>query len=476
MPDEHVSDAGAVLRRIPSVDHLLVVEKASPLIQKYGRERTAGAIRTHLEDLRNRIRTAGPDARGFEPEMVPERILGAVDRGLAEAEMPRYRRVVNATGIVLHTGLGRAVLPAAALDAVKQHQKGFSLLSVDRITTKRIHREQAVRDLLCQITGAEHATVVNNNAAATMICLAAFARGKEVVVSRGQMVEIGGSFRIPDVLRASGAKLVEVGTTNRTHIADYERAIGPETAMLVRVHSSNYKIVGFVHEVPIAELCALGKKTGVPVMDDLGSGALLDFAEFGLTAEPTVQESVKAGAGLITFSADKLLGGPQAGIILGRKDLIAGIRKDPLFRAMRVDKLRLSVLEATLKLFLDRDRLVKEHPTVRMAAMTLAETDRKARRLAAGLKEVSGLSARVVQDFSQIGGGSLPGSDIPTKVVHIAFEALSPDEVHLSLRKNSPPIFARVWRGGLVIDPRTLQEGEEHEVVAALKAVMAVPA
>jgi L-seryl-tRNA(Ser) seleniumtransferase len=342
---------------------------------------------------------------------------------------------------------------------------------VDRATGDRSIREVHVAGLIREITGAEAATVVNNNAGATLLALAALAKGREVIVSRGQLVEIGGSFRIPDVMQESGCALVDVGTTNKTYLSDYEKAITERTALLLRVHTSNYRIVGFTHAASLEELVALGKKRGLPVMDDLGSGAFVDLSPYGVLDEPPVQASVAAGADVVTFSGDKLLGGPQAGILVGRKEAIGTIRRHPLFRALRVDKLTLTALEATLKLYLDRDRLLRELPTLRMIAMPLDEAERRALALAALLKPLPGLSVEILDDASEFGGGSVPTQRIPTKVVAVRHATLGLDLLAERLRRGEPCVFSRVQLDRLLLDVRTLQDGEAPELAGALARI-----
>jgi L-seryl-tRNA(Ser) seleniumtransferase len=456
-----------LLRRIPKVDAVLAHPGAQPLLAEAGRDFFMSSLSQVLDDLRSRIRDG--KAGEAETDLVP--ILGAVRERLAARRAPRLCRAVNATGVILHTGLGRAVLPRAALEAVASEQKGYSLLEVDRATGERSIRETHLVELIREITGAEAATVVNNNAGATLIALAALARDREVVCSRGQLVEIGGSFRIPDVMKQSGASLVEVGTTNKTYIADYEAALTERTALLLRVHTSNYRIVGFTHFPTLEELIALGRRRTLPVMDDLGSGAFIDLAPFGVADEPTVQSSVRAGADVITFSGDKLLGGPQAGILVGRKESVSKIRKHPLFRALRVDKLKLTALEATLKLYLDRDRLFRELPTLRMIAMSLDECEKRALALAARIQGIAGLAVEVLDDASEFGGGSVPTQKIPTKVVAVRHAALSLEALAGKLRRGDPCVFARVQRERILFDVRTLQDGEDGELAASLRRI-----
>jgi L-seryl-tRNA(Ser) seleniumtransferase len=450
-----------LLRKLPSVDRLLSSGASQDLLRAAGRDLFTQCLRDTLDDLRARLKS-GADAPVDEPS-----ILAAVAARVAAKQRPGLCRVINATGIILHTGLGRAVLPKPALDAIAAEQKGYSLLEVDRATGERSIRETFIVKLLQEITGAEAATVVNNNAGATLITLATLARGREVITSRGQLVEIGGSFRIPDVMEQSGAKLVEVGTTNKTYVSDYEKKINPQTALLLRVHTSNYRIVGFTATPTLEELVALGKKHGLPVMDDLGSGAFVDLRPYGIEGEPTVQESVATGADVITFSGDKLLGGPQAGFIVGKKKVVSEIRKNPLFRALRVDKLKLTAMEATLKLYLDRERLMREHPTLRMISMGADELERRALELASKLP---GLSVEIRADHSEVGGGSVPAQQLPTKVV--AVRAPSLDDAAARLRAGTPCVFARVQHDRLLFDVRTLQDGEIDELAAAVRAVV----
>jgi L-seryl-tRNA(Ser) seleniumtransferase len=330
-----------------------------------------------------------------------------------------------------------------------------------------------VSQLLAELTGAEKATVVNNNAGATLITLAALAGGREVIVARGQLVEIGGSFRLPEVMAQSGARLVEVGTTNKVYLSDYERAITPATALLMVVHTSNFRVVGFTEEPALADLVALGRKHGVPVFHDVGSGALVDFGRFGIQGEPVVGESIAAGADVICFSGDKLLGGPQAGIVLGRRNPVDRVRKHPLFRALRPDKVQLTALEATLQHYRNPDTVFESVPTLRMVSMTDEELKVRARKLVAGLKAIAGSVVDLWRDCSQLGGGSTPGQDLPTWVAAMTAEKTSAQELHDALRRNDPPIFARVKKDRCLLDPRTLQAGEDVEVIKAVRRILA---
>ena len=386
--------------------------------------------------------------------------------------MPFYRRAINATGIILHTGLGRAVLPQAAVDQVAAELRGYSILQQDAETGERDRRDTGVERLLQQLTGAEAATVVNNNAAATMIALSALAKGREVIVSRGQLIEIGGSFRLPDVMAASGAQMVEVGTTNKTHLKDYQSAINERTGAIIRVHPSNYRIHGFTKTVSTAELVALARPLGIPVIDDLGAGALIDFSRFGFDKEPTVQESIVSGADLVLSSADKLIGGPQGGLILGTEKLVRQIRKDPLARIVRVDKITLTALEATLRLFLNEELAMASVPTLAMLRKTVAELEAVAARIVSKLDCGLCCELRVESEIGFMGGGSLPEQELPTRLVAVRPLNMSAEVLAHALRTGTPPIFTRIRQDAVLFDPRTLLCGEEDEVVTALAALL----
>jgi L-seryl-tRNA(Ser) seleniumtransferase len=390
---------------------------------------------------------------------------------------PLLRRVINATGIVLHTNLGRSPLAESAARAVAEAASGYLNLELDLETGKRSSRQDPIREWVRKLTGAESATAVNNNAAATVIVLRAVCAGKEAIVSRGQLIEIGGSFRIPDIMGVSGATLREVGTTNITRLADYEKAIGPNTGALMQVHTSNYRVSGFTKSVPLADLVALGRKHNVPVIDDVGSGAMLDFARFGFTGEPVVRESVRTGADLVLFSGDKLLGGPQAGIIAGRADLVKKIEKDPLMRAFRLDKMTLAALEATLRLYLDESRALREVPTLRMLSTTREMIRPRAEALAARLRELSGLAVvSVLDDVAYVGGGSLPDQAMPTAVVAVQPASLSDADFAYRLRSQSPALMGRLSEGRLLLDLRTVFPEQESQIVEAIRQALAASA
>ena len=453
--------------KIPSVEVLLHEAEVEGWAVDVPRQILVASVRAAVEQARNRLLETSPDH--VEPEMLRRTILTDT-RHRAELDMaPHYRKVINATGIILHTALGRAVLPEKALRQIQSELMGYSLVQADLDTGQRSKRDGRIEWLLQQLTGAEAVTVVNNNAAATSIVLNTVARGKEVIVSRGQLVEIGGSFRLPDVMAASGVKLVEVGTTNKTHPQDYERAITPDTAAILRVHPSNYKISGFTAEVPLKELVCIAHKHGIPAIDDLGAGPLLDFSRFGFEREPTLQESLQAGADLVTASADKLIGAAQGGIILGRADLVRAIRKNPLARIVRVGKMTLAVLEATLSLFLDESQAFREVPTLRMLGRSLAEIAAQAERIAQAIAEkASDARVSVIEGFSQMGSGSLPSQNLPTRLAAVRSETVEAGKLAARLRCHATPVFARVHQGELLIDPRTVLEGEESALVDAV--------
>ncbi|MBM4050049.1 MAG: L-seryl-tRNA(Sec) selenium transferase, partial [Planctomycetes bacterium] len=364
-----------------------------------------------------------------------------------------------------------APLAQEALRAIYDAAAAYCPLEVDVQSGKRGSRTTHVERLLCSLTGAEAALVVNNNAAAVLLVLQALAQGKEVIVSRSQLVEIGGSFRMPDVMAQSGAKLVEVGTTNKTYLSDYRNAITDNTALLLKVHASNFRITGFTAEVSIEELMSLGRERGIPVAYDIGSGALRDLSAFGLASEPLVMHSVAAGADLTTFSGDKLLGGPQAGIILGKEKLVGRLKKHPLTRALRVGKLTLAALEATLRLYWDDEGVTQRLPVLRMIALPLVEVALRAELLARQIQAVVGprFTLAVQDDVSTVGGGSLPGEVLPTKVVSVSANGLSPDDLATRLRTNHPPIFGRIADDKLLLDPRTIAESQSEAIVAAFQ-------
>lgn len=459
-----MSDKQALLRKLPSVDAVIRKITEENAFQSIGTQTT----REVIESYRQRIQSGGVVCEdGLE-----EAILTETRRRLDALSKPFYRKVVNAAGIVLHTGLGRAVLPSAAMKQIQEELAGYSLLQVGIEDGKRSRRDERIEELLRVLTGAEAAMIVNNNAAATALVLNTIAAGKEVIVSRGQLVEIGGSFRLPDVMAFSGAKLIEVGTTNKTHLHDYENAITENTAAILRVHPSNYKIQGFTSEVPLKDLVELAHAKGLVLFDDVGAGSLIDFSKYGFDKEPTLMESVQAGADIITSSGDKLIGASQAGIILGRAEIIQKARKNQFARIVRVDKLTLAALEATLKLFLDEQKALQEVPTLCMMLRSIDSIRRQAGEIAAALqKRCPDSSIETFDGFSETGSGSLPAQNLPTCLVAVSAK-LGSTELAKRLRQYKTPIFTRIQNEKVLLDPRTLLEGDDKIVVDALTEIL----
>jgi len=456
-------DLHALLRRLPSVDEVLLQDEIKKAIADSNRAIVVESIRQAIGELREAI-IAGRMVGEELLEEVVERTL----KFIAAKEKPNLRPVINATGIVLHTNLGRAVLSEKAKEAINRVASSYSNLEFDLESGERGSRYNHVVELLKKLTGCADAMVVNNNAAAVLLVLNTLAKDREVIVSRGQLVEIGGSFRVPEVMEASGARLVEVGTTNKTYIQDYAKAINEQTAALLKVHTSNYRIVGFTHSATTGELVKLGREQNLPVVEDLGSGFLVNLQNFGIIDEPTVQDLVTEGVDVITFSGDKLLGGPQAGIIVGKQEYIARMKKNPLTRALRVDKLTLAGLEATLREYFDQQQVLTANPTLRMLTTPAEQLFEQAEALRKTLSEV--LPEAVVsveKDFSQAGGGALPTTDIPTYVVTIDLGDWSEDDFSHSLRKGEPAVLVRVSQGKILIDLRTILPGEEKLLVKA---------
>jgi L-seryl-tRNA(Ser) seleniumtransferase len=458
-----------MLRRLPPVNDILAARSAEDRAYAPDAEWTE-EVRLALADVRAKVLSGEMGPVGFERAALAGSVIAAARKRIARRRDPGLVRVVNATGVVLHTNLGRAPMPAAALEALVRHGAGYQLLAADRETGERAPRERHVDGLLRRLTGAEAATTVNNNAAATMIVLAAMATGKEVLVSRGQLVEIGGAYRIPDVMAMSGARLREVGTTNQTHLRDYEKAIGPDTALILRVHTSNYRVVGFQGEVPLEDLVALGRAHGVPVADDLGSGALVSLERQGLPVdEPLVRASVAAGADLVTASGDKLIGGPQMGLVLGRGEAVARVRAHPLYRAVRCDKLSLIAMEATLRLFLDPDRLATTHPTY--AALT-AGREALGARAQALLPRVAAAAPAwavdVVPIADAVGAGSLPTAELPGFALRLRAPGVEAGALARRLRACSTPVFSTVEDGAVHLHVRTVLPGEDDLLLASV--------
>ncbi len=459
--------AAVGLRKLPSVDTLLKDPGLEKYIAEVGRKVVTDSIRRAVDEAREHI--LAKKAPEIDEKKIHKKIIDDTKHRLEAMMRPYYRKVINATGIILHTGLGRAVLPLQALRQIQDELSGYSLLQADTETGKRSKRDQRIEQLLQQLTGAEAATVVNNNAAATSIVLNTVANGKEVIVSRGQLVEIGGSFRLPDVMAFSGAKLVEVGTTNKTHPRDYVNAITENTAAILRVHPSNYKIQGFSSEVALDELVEIAHSHELIMIDDVGAGALIDFSQFGFEPEPTLTESISKGADIVTSSADKLIGASQGGIILGKAELIGAIRKNQFARIVRVGKLTLAALEATLKLFLDESIALSKVPTLKMLRRDDSEIAKEAKRLASQLgKSISDSTVTTIPGFSQMGSGSLPTQNLATTLVAIRPEKISAESLANQLRQYGTPIFTRIQNDQVLIDPRTLLDGDDKIVIKAL--------
>jgi L-seryl-tRNA(Ser) seleniumtransferase len=459
-----------LLRELPSVDELLRDPQIERSCQRLPRRLVVETVRAVLQEVRSELLAAEP--RALETVASLRDLHRRLEAALREAAQPRLRWVINATGIVLHTGLGRAPLAEPAAAAVANAARSYVSLELELATGERGSRTDLVRSLLTQLTGAESATVVNNNAAATMIVLATVATGKEVIVSRGELIEIGGSFRLPEIMAASGVRLREVGTTNKTRLKDYESAIGPETGALLKVHMSNYRIVGFTESVSLGDLVDLGRRYGLPVIDDIGSGALVDFSRYGLTGEPVASHSVAQGADMVLFSGDKLLGGPQAGIIVGKRSYIAAIERHPLFRAFRVDKLTLAALEATLRLYLDPEQAWDQVPVLRMARMPLGELQARAQRIVEQLGNEPGLTeVHWERDEAFLGGGSLPMQALPTAVVRFRVQGMHESEVARRLRLGDPAVIPRIRGGFTTLDLRTVFPEQDALLVQAVRDV-----
>jgi L-seryl-tRNA(Ser) seleniumtransferase len=461
-----------MLRALPGVDHILELCAPKPFFQDVPKSVLVNAIRGVLESMRGKILNA--DSGITDENLSDEAVIAAVTVAVAKASAPNLKPLVNATGVVVHTNLGRSLLPEAVVQNIAVIAGRYSNLEYDIAAGERGSRHASVEDLLCEISGAGAALAVNNNAGAVLLCLETFARNKEVIVSRGELVEIGGSFRVPDVMAKSGGILREVGTTNRTHLGDYETAIGEKTALMLKVHRSNYSVIGFTAEVSLKELVKLGADHGIPVMEDLGSGTFIDFSKYGLVREPTVQDSVASGTDVVTFSGDKLLGGPQAGIIVGKKSIVERIRQNPLARALRIDKLTLAALETTLRLYRDEEKAVRMIPTLRMLTMNIEAIEDRSSRLADELKAVgpSQLDISIIERSSRAGGGALPMMELPSRCLRIQLEGMSANALEKRMRGNQPPIIGRIEDDAFIIDPRTLDEDDLPIIKRAFEKVL----
>jgi len=456
-----------LLSALPSVDELLKSDQGTGWVNKYPRKYVLQAIRDAIDLRRKEI------IEGLTVDLSEERLTADIERIAERLSSFSLRPLINATGVVIHTNLGRSTLSERVLENIRRVSESYSNLEYDIERGKRGKRYTHIKRILREVTGAEDALIINNNAAAVLLCLNTLSKGKEVIVSRGELVEIGGSFRMPDVMTASGAILREVGTTNKTHLYDYERAINENTSLILKIHKSNYKIVGFADEVSVEDLVKLGSRRKIPVMYDLGSGCLIDLRPFGIHDEPSVKEIVKTGVDLTTFSGDKLLGGPQGGVIVGKKEYIERIQKNPMTRAMRIDKLTLAGFEATLMEYIDEERVVENIPTLRMLLQKPEEIKGRAKRITKRMKaEIRNAHITLISDSSRAGGGSLPEVDLPTYAVSVRSDILSVNEVEERLRKGTPPVIARIKGDCLIIDARTVRDRDIAILVKRVKSVL----
>jgi len=461
----------SIFRHIPSVDYLLESSPIRGVLLTTPRPLVLRAIRQVLDELRGKI---ARDRIGDElPELEVNTVIDQIVERVSILSQPSLRHLINATGVIVHTNLGRSLLSKRVIARLSSLAGCYSNLEYDLRAGKRGSRYVHVEDILMELTGAEGAMVVNNNAGAVLLALDTIAKDREVIISRGQLVEIGGSFRIPEVMKKSGARMVEVGTTNKTTIRDYESAIGPDTALLLKVHQSNFQIVGFTEEVSLEELVALGKKYNLPLMEDLGSGCFIDLSRYGLRGEPTVQDSVAKGVDIVTFSGDKMLGGPQCGIMLGKKGVISTIRANQLTRALRVDKLTLLALQETLYMYRDKEKAIAHIPTLRMICQPYQNVCRKAKRLQGLIGEINAdnFSVGLCDGFSRIGGGAMPLEEIQSRLVCISPQKLSAPHIEKLLRSSTPPIIARLEKDQVLLDVRTIQEKELKVVAEAIREI-----
>ncbi len=469
-------DYKALLRELPAVDRLLrepaLINKLQHLPRRLVLQAAQETISAYRQKLSGYAELKHPPEAAVHIDLSLS-VLAEETAYLAEKKAGmNLKALINATGIVIHTNLGRVPLASKAIAAINDVANNYNNLEISLETGERGSRQEHLEKLLCDLTGAEAAVVVNNNAAAVFLTLNTLAAGREVVVSRGQLVEIGGSFRIPEIMAASGAALIEVGTTNKTYLKDYETVVNDNTAAFLKVHTSNYHMIGFTAEVETTELASLANKYRLPLIEDLGSGVLMDLGAFGLPAEPLIQESIIAGADLVTFSGDKMLGGPQAGIIVGRGDLVSLIRKNQLARALRVDKFTIAALEATLRLYLDPERALKDIPVWQMLTVLPGDLQRRAEKLAEQLAgRLDSVSLEVVEGISRVGGGALPTAELPTFLVALKpLGGLAPSAVVANLRRGQPPVILRLQKDRLLIDPRTIREEEEAALIDAVAA------
>lgn len=474
MPEENKGEMDdrrkELLKNLPKIDEILLVLEKDGLSEEFPRNVVVDTCRSLVGEMRSAIvASTGKSPRLYSPRQAAEE----AKRRLLKLREYSLRRVINATGIILHTNLGRAPLSEKAIERIVEVGRGYSNLEFNLEEGKRGIRYDHVRDILCSISGAEDAVIVNNNAAAVLLVLNTLSKEREAIVSRGELIEIGGEFRIPEVMEKSGAILREVGTTNRTHLSDYENAINEKTGLILKVHTSNFRTVGFTEEIDLHALVEIGKRKGIPVMNDLGSGCFLELERYGFEKEPTVQEALKTGAEVITFSGDKLLGGPQAGIILGRREALREIKKNPLNRALRIDKLTLAALEATINEYLNIEKAIKNLRPLRALTEPVEEVRTRAGKLLALLKKAScgGLSFSLKKGMSLAGGGSLPTQEIPTVLLAINSDRLSPGRLEKRLRRLEVPIIARIYEDEILFDMRTIDEDEFGIIKTGLKSI-----
>lgn len=455
-----------LLRRLPKMDELLDIDSVKKYLKDSPRKMVLESLRETLDYFRKSI------LEGNIEDFNNKDIISKFENIIGLHNKPKLNRVINGAGIVIHTNLGRSILSEEAMSSVINVASNYNNLEYDLETGQRGSRYSHIEELITEITGAEAALVVNNNAAAVMLVLNTLCEDKEAIVSRGQLVEIGGSFRVPEVMKFSRAALVEVGTTNRTHVYDYENNINENTGVLLKVHTSNFKIMGFTEEVSLEELAVLGKKYNIPVVEDIGSGVLIDLSKYGFVYEPTVQESVRKGADVVTFSGDKMLGGPQAGIIVGKKEYIDKIKKNQLTRALRIDKMTLAALEGTLKCYVDEEYAIKNIPTLNMMLISKEELKKKVFKLRKKLKSATeNLQFNIAEDYSMVGGGSMPTEKMPTYVIKVKSDKLSEKQIEEMLRKNNVPIVARVYNGEVILDVRTILEEDMDIIAEAFKVI-----
>ena len=466
-----------IFRNIPSVNELIESEEISKLTNIYPRQLVVDAIREVLDNIRQSIRNkrkskVDNETSSQTADISPQSLCLLIQQEI-QGKLSGIEHAINATGIILHTGLGRAPLTEEASRQLQNVTTSYCTLEIEKTSGSRAIRYHCIEQLICMLTCAESALVVNNNAAAVLLALDTLAKDKEVIISRSQLVEIGGEFRMPDVMQKSGAILVEVGTTNKTYLSDYSNAITERTGLILKVHQSNFKIVGFTDTVDLKDLVSLGQIHNIPVTYDLGSGALINLQKYGMPYEPTVQEAIKAGVDIVTFSTDKLLGGPQGGIIAGKKRWLDLLKKNPLTRALRVGKLTIAGLEATLKQYLEEDTAVKKIPVINMLLTPLNVIEDRCKRIINNInpKIMSMLDISIVDGFSEMGGGALPGERIPTRLISVYSKQLNAEELAMRLRTYTPPIFGRIEYGRILLDMRTVCDEEVKMIAAALEKI-----